>query len=391
MKQPRKTHPEVRPSVERLEDRSLPSGMAGLDMSLMGMVHHAVDHARRVHSRDEDFAPIVPQLAAITPQTTLTTPPNGDVNPYGVAFVPHGFRSDGALESGDVLVSNFNDTTNTQGTGTTIVRVTPSGQQSVFFTSSLPGLSTALGVMRAGFVIVGNVPNDGNGNVLPGSLQILNSHGQPVNVPRLNALITDPWDLAVNDLGSLVQVFVANVSGSAGPNGTVVRIDLAIVHGAPRVLDEVRIGSGYMTRLDPNAFVVGPTGLAFDPQRDTLYVASTGDNTVFAIPHAGLRFSDAGTGRGVFSDPAHLRGPLGLVLAPNGDLIAANGDAINGDPTQPSELVEFTPRGKFVSQFSLDPAQGAAFGLAVTSSGHRTRFAAVNDDTNSVEIWTLDG
>ncbi len=35
----------------------------------------------------------------------------------------------------------------------------------------------------------------------------------------------------------------------------------------------------------------------------------------------------------------HLHGPFGLVLAPNGDLITANGDAVNGDPTQPSELV----------------------------------------------------
>jgi hypothetical protein len=37
-----------------------------------------------------------------------------------------------------------------------------------------------------------------------------------------------------------------------------------------------------------------------------------------------------------------LRGPLALALAPNGDLITANGDAVNGDPTQPSEIVEFT-------------------------------------------------
>ena len=67
----------------------------------------------------------------------------------------------------------------------------------------------------------------------------------------------------------------------------------------------------------------------------------------------------------VYQDDAHLRGPLGLVLAPNGDLITANGDAVNPDPTQTSELVEFTPEGKFVGQFSIDPTAGAAFGLAV--------------------------
>jgi hypothetical protein len=370
--------------------------MPGLEMLLTGLGHHG--HAEAVlgnSARRTAFAPVVRQLAHITPQSTSTIPGKGpgkgDVNPYGVAFVPRGFPSGGALRPGDVLVSNFNNKTNTQGTGTTIVRVTPSGTHSVFFTSTLPGLSTALGVLKSGFVIVGNVPNDGNGHVLPGSLQVLNSHGGPVNVPGLNGLVTDPWDLAVNDLGNnVVQLFVANVSGVAGANGTVVRIDLKILGGAPTVVDEVRIGSGYLTRLDPNAFVVGPTGLAYDPLRDVLYVASTGDNAVFAIPQAGTRSTDAGMGQVIFQDP-HLRGPLGLVLAPNGHLITSNGDAVHANRGQPSEFVEFTPRGRFVGQFSLDPAPGAAFGLALTSSGGKTRFAAVNDATNTVEIWALQG
>src|SRR5215471_5173764 len=47
-----------------------------------------------------------------------TVPPNGDVNPYGVAFVPQGFQSgSGPLRAGDILVSNFNNSKNLQGTG----------------------------------------------------------------------------------------------------------------------------------------------------------------------------------------------------------------------------------------------------------------------------------
>ena len=87
---------------------------------------------------------------------------------------------------------------------------------------------------------------------------------------------------------------------------------------------------------------------------------------------------------------AHLRGPLGLVLAPNGDLITSNGDAVNADPTQPSELVEFTPQGKFVGQFSIDPSEGAAFGLAVSNVGGVLRLAAVEDVTNSLDVWTFN-
>ena len=57
-----------------------------------------------------------------------TVPPNGDLNPYGVAFVPLGFQSGtGPLRPGQVLVSNFNNSANLQGTGTTIVRVSLAG------------------------------------------------------------------------------------------------------------------------------------------------------------------------------------------------------------------------------------------------------------------------
>jgi hypothetical protein len=92
----------------------------------------------------------------------------------------------------------------------------------------------------------------------------------------------------------------------------------------------------------------------------------------------------------IYQDDAHLRGPLGLVLAPNGDLITANGDAVNPDPTQTSELVEFTPKGKFVGELSIDPNPGGAFGLAVTNVGGLLRLAAVEDVTNSLDVWTFD-
>jgi hypothetical protein len=55
-----------------------------------------------------------------------TVPPNGDVNPYGVAVVG---RSQGAEVAGDVLVSNFNSgpgPAGLQGRGTTIVQLDPS-------------------------------------------------------------------------------------------------------------------------------------------------------------------------------------------------------------------------------------------------------------------------
>ena len=64
-------------------------------------------------------------------------------------------------------------------------------------------------------------------------------------------------------------------------------------------------------------------------------------------------------------------------------------DAVNPDPNQTSELVEFTPGGKFVGEFSLDPNAGGAFGLAVTETGGTVRLAAVDDNTNSLDVWTF--
>jgi DNA-binding beta-propeller fold protein YncE len=155
-------------------------------------------------------------------------------------------------------------------------------------------------------------------------------------------------------------------------------------------VSETQIASGYAHRTDPNALVVGPTGLAYDAATDTLYVASTADNAIFAIRDAADTQHDHGKGRLIFDDPALLHGPLGLVLAPNGDLIVANGDAVNPDPNHANELVEITPTGKLVGEFQLDPGQGgAAFGLAVTSDNGIIRFAAVDDNANTVHVWTL--
>jgi len=57
-----------------------------------------------------------------------TVPANGDQNPYGVAIVPYGFPADGTAHAGDILVSNFNNKGNLQGTGTTIVAGMPSAR-----------------------------------------------------------------------------------------------------------------------------------------------------------------------------------------------------------------------------------------------------------------------
>jgi hypothetical protein len=323
---------------------------------------------------------------------------NGDQNPYGVAFVPNGFPSGGKLNPGDILVSNFNNATtstggNTQGTGTTITKVAADGETSTFFTGifSSPtdgGLTTALGVLKRGFVVVGQLPNS-NGTPEPGSLLFLNKNG---NLILRYTNVTGPWDLAINDLFDHANIFVSNVL-----SGTVVRLDVSVGPSMVTVANATEIAHGYAFALNAAAFVVGPTGLAFDALAHVLYVASTSDNQIFKIPNADIASNSVDKGTLVYDDPVHLHGPLALALTPNGTLLTSNGDAINVMPPPrppnqlPSEIVEFTKDGHFIGQLSIDSVPGAAFGIAtVPVSASTARIALVNDDDNTIIVQTLN-
>jgi hypothetical protein len=79
-----------------------------------------------------------------------------------------------------------------------------------------------------------------------------------------------------------------------------------------------------------------------------------------------------------------------MAEAPNGHLLVTNNDVINADPSQPSEIDEYTKFGEFVKQVSVDPNLGGSFGLAVNKVGFDTAIlAAVDDNTASITIWTL--
>lgn len=343
---------------------------------------------------DEATKPFIPRIIL-----SSTIPASGDLNPYGLAFVPDGFAPGGTIAPGDVLVSNFNDINNLQGRGTTIIKLTPnsavapavpvgsSGNAFTFFAGQQRGLTLALGLLRRGFVIVGNVPTaDGTSNtVSDGTLQVVGRNGKLVATLTDHAFFDSPWGLTIHDLGDTAQIFVANVL-----SGTVSRLDVTVSAGGIAIKRKTVIATSYTHRTDPAALVLGPTGLLFNADTDVLYVASTADNAIFAVPHAGKTTSSVNKGTVVFADANVLRGPLGLAFAPNGNLITSNGDAVNPDPTHPSEVVEFTAAGQFVRQYNIDAGTGAAFQVAtVVDPDARFNFAAVNDATNTVAVYAL--
>ena len=325
-----------------------------------------------------------------------TVPGNGDVNPYGVAVVRH---SEGRLNRGDVLVSNFNNKANEQGTGSTIVEISPGGHRTVFAhitKAGLPGpcpggigLTTALDILPGGWVVVGSTPST-NGmaaTAKAGCLIVLDNQGR-VRETISGHGINGPWDMTAISFGDrIAELFVTNVlNGTVKANGAVVHrgtvlrlIVLLSEQRAPRLLAVTKIGSGFFEKTDPNAFVIGPTGLGLG-RNGTLYVADTGESRITGIPHAIFRRTSAGTGF-VLTSGGHLKGPLGLAIAPNGGVLTVNA----GD----GQIVETSPAGvqvahRFLNTMGSPPGSGALFGLAVAPQGSGVYF--VDDITNFLRL-----
>jgi len=330
-------------------------------------------------------------------KVTSTVPANGDVNPYGVAVVP---ATIGGLIQGHVLVSNFNAVSNLQGTGTTIMDIAPDGTTRQFAqinAASLPGpcpggvgLTTALVVLRTGWVIVGSLPtsNGMSATAKAGCLLVLNGQGQVVETfsgAAQGVSINGPWDMTVFDLGAVAELFVTNVlngtvkaNGAVVNRGTVVRIVLTIAGGSmPKEIQRTIVGSGFPEKSDPNALVIGPTGLGLGAD-GTLYVADTVSSRIAAIPNALMRGGSSGSGMTVSSGGA-LNGPLGLAIAPNGDILTVNA----GD----GNIVETTPTGTQVAVKGIDTSglgAGTLFGLAVTPNKKGVYF--VDDGDNTLDL-----
>jgi DNA-binding beta-propeller fold protein YncE len=338
---------------------------------------------------------------AFLPLQVSTIPSNGDTTPYGLAVVPHDFPEDATISPGELLVSNFNSTT-TAGQGTTITVDPRSGKTGLFFQGSSPiGFTLALTIARAGLVFAGSLPTAG-GTAEPGPLDIFDAKGNLLKQLGSGHLVDGPWGMALNDHGDTAQLFVSNIFDTKGHfAGSITRLDVLLSASGITVLDAITIASGYKSAPDTAGTVVGPAGLAYDPEDDTLYVAAEGDNAIYKLKGAGTTTKNLGKGEVVFDDQTVLHGPLGLIFAPNGNLITANADPAHFPPTatDPSEIIEITRGGTFVREFSIDPNPGSAFAVLVKDEDRRfgeddrdrrsDEFVYVDDFVSNCIIWKL--
>ena len=342
-------------------------------------------------------------LETLHRNTTLinTVPDNGDQNPYAIVVAP---VSAGAVKQGDVLVDNFNNSANLQGTGSTIVDYHPDTKQMTLF-AQIPrdlkecpggvGLSTAMTMLKSGWVIVGSTPsNDGTtGTKGAGCLVVLDPQGKLASVIS-SSNINDPWgNMAVVDNGTSATLFISMAGfGVGGADGeppvfkqaTVLRLDLDIPQGKPPVVKkETVVGSGFGAQADKGVFLVGPTGLALSGDQKLLFVSDAIGNRINEIDEPMTRDTSAGVGRQITADGL-LHRPLAMVTAPNGHLLVTN--ALNG---QVVEIVPGTGKQLYARWIDTDKAQtppgnGDLFGIAMTPEGDG--FYYVQDDVNTLVL-----
>jgi hypothetical protein len=329
-----------------------------------------------------------------------TVPDDGDQNPYAIVVAP---VSAGTIQKDDVLVTNFNNSGNLQGLGVTIVDYNPTTKKLSTF-ATLPrdlagcpggvGLSTAMTMLKTGWVIVGSAPSsDGTTKTKgAGCLIILDPNGKVAGTIADDA-INMPWgNMATIDEGRTATLFVSNAGfGVGSPEGeppvvkeaTVLRIKLWIADGRPpAVVGKTVIASGFGAQPDKDVFIIGPTGLALGPD-GTLYVSDAIGNRINAIWDATTREHSAGIGRTVTKE-GFLRRPLALATAPNGHLLVTN--ALNG------QVVELDPKsGKQIGARWIDPnkaqkppGSGDLFGIAMTPAGDG--FYYVEDEVNMLVL-----
>jgi len=337
---------------------------------------------------------------------TSTVTDNGDLNPYAVVVAPVGA---GKIQKDDILVDNFNNISNLQGTGTTIIDYNPTTKQTRLFAKlpqKLPecpggiGLSTAMVMLKSGWVIVGSTPStDGTTKTKgDGCLIVLNPEGQVAAV-WAGPTINDPWgNIAAIDRGDSATLFISMAGFDLpGPDvrdpatgypvivrkATVLRLELTITPGQPPVLrDQTVIADGFAQRADRDNFLFGPTGLALAPD-GTLYVTDGIDNQITAIADAATRTESAGTGR-LVTENGLLAWPLAMVMTEGGHLLVCNGrngQVVEVDPIAGKQLYA---QWIDADQAQTPPGNGDLFGIALTPDGKG--FYYVEDDVNTLMV-----
>jgi len=301
-------------------------------------------------------------------------PKLGQLNPYGLTVAP---ATTGDFTKGDLVVCNFNDKANVQGTGYTIVALHPKpGSKPLLVSDSKKLLGCdALALGPADDIWAAAWTANDNPIITASGKLEGNIKGKPFNHP-------------------FGQVFAQPVSGnpvfyeSNAGVGTVVRINL----GTTFTYDV--IAKGFAVNHGMPGSILAPSGLTYDASIDTLYVVDGTNNTVVAfknvstIPNGGIivekggktfKGPSAGDARLLFAG-APLNGPISAALLANGNLAVGN----TSNPSGQNIIVEISRSGKVMDTRNVDKgAAGSIFGMVATGRSANDTKLYFNDDNNN--------
>jgi hypothetical protein len=313
---------------------------------------------------------------------STSDPIHHQLNPYGLTVAP---STNGLMTKGDLVVCNFNNKSNIQGTGFTIVALHPK-------TGSTPTLISdnrklkgcdALALAPDDTIWAAAFKADDNPLISSSGKFLVNIKGKPFEHP-------------------FGQIFAPHGGASGAPafyesnagRGTVVRINL----GSSFTFDVIVRGLA-INRGKPGS-IFGPSGLAYNDKNDTLYVVDGTNNTVDAfanvstIPNNGVFVSDDGlhfsgpsaaNARVVYDGPP-LNGPISSALLFNGNLVIGN----TANKAGRNILVEMTPQGEVLATRNVDHgAAGSIFGLVATGNNAADARIYFNDD-NLNQLMVLE-
>jgi hypothetical protein len=341
------------------------------------------DNLRSVLDAD-DSNPILPLL---TQNLTIgSTSVKGELNPYGLDVA----KSDSPpispiIKAGDLVICNFNNKKNIQGTGSTILALRPVVGSKPTFIAQDPSL--------VGCNAIALSPNDVSWAA------VYSANDNPL-VDATGTVLTTlpfgPWHGPFGEAFSRKQgpfgkaaFYVTNAG-----DGTIVRVNILTAGGFSFDV----IATGFAINGGVPGAILGPSGLQYDAKNDNLYVVDGADNslTVFkhvsTIPPGGIYLKN-----GIFGGPFHnrarrvfsgspLKGPISSALLPNGHLVLGN----TLDAGFSNLMVEISPsRGKVVATKNVDDkiAPGALFGMVATGTSDDDVQLFYNDDnTNTLNV-----
>ncbi len=309
----------------------------------------------------------------------------GQLNPYGLDVAK---STNGAFTKGDLAVCNFNDDTNTQGTGYTIVALHPTPGSSPALVAADPTTLTGCDALALGpddTMYAAAFSSDDNPVFSSSGMLETNLSGSPFNHPfgQIYALTQHGQD----GQGNGNKHASAAVYESNAGDGSIVRID-------PKSLQSEVVATGFPINGGPPGSILGPSGLQYEAKHDTLFVVDGQNNSVTELTkvsgmHGGcLKVRSNGTrfdgpckshAKVLFSGPP-LNGPISSALLFNGSVVIGN----TLDATGENLMIEISANGKVLDVRNVDTGPGGSlFGMVATGTNAANTKLYFNDDNDN--------